>query len=253
MRNYIIDILLLAAGVFGGFLNALASSGSSITLPFMVYLGIPPSIANATNRIPCLVGFTTSTLNFHKAKLIDWSKVFVLSIPLVCGNVLGVLLVLQLHERYIKYILIGALFLSLVLAFTKFKQIVTQEIKNKQPITPITFLLFFLIGIWAGVIVLDTATFILFSLTLHLGIDLIKSNAIKSAVSLILLIVSSLIFIYKGQINWNAAIFLSIGSFFGGYFGSKLAISENSRALIYKALISILVIELITLSFHEFI
>jgi uncharacterized membrane protein YfcA len=199
------------------------------------------------------VGFTTSTLNFHKAKLIDWSKVFVLSIPLVCGNVLGVLLVLQLHQRYIKYILIGALFLSLVLAFTKFKQIVTQETKNKQPITPITFLLFFLIGIWAGVIVLDTATFILFSLTLHLGIDLIKSNAIKSAVSLILLIVSSLIFIYKGQINWNAAIFLSIGSFFGGYFGSKLAISENSRALIYKALISILVIELITLSFHEFI
>jgi uncharacterized membrane protein YfcA len=126
MRNYIIDILLLAAGVFGGFLNALASSGSSITLPFMVYLGIPPSIANATNRIPCLVGFTTSTLNFHKAKLIDWSKVFVLSIPLVCGNVLGVLLVLQLHERYIKYILIGALFLSFVLAFTKLKQIVTQ-------------------------------------------------------------------------------------------------------------------------------
>lgn len=252
MSHYLNELLLLAAGGVGGFLNALASSGSSITLPFMVYLGIPPSIANETNRIPCLVGFTTSTLNFHKAKLIDWSKVLVLSIPLLAGNILGVVLALQLNERYIKFILIVALFISLLLAFTKFKQLITQETTNKRPITPITFLLFFLIGIWAGVIVLDTATFILFSLTLHLGIDLVKSNAIKSAVSLILLIVSSLIFIYKGQINWNAAIFLSIGSFFGGYFGSKLAISENSRSLIYKALISILVIELISLSFDGF-
>ena len=253
MNNYLIDVLLLIAGLIGGFLNAVVSSGSAVTLPFLIYLGIPPGIANATNRIPCLVGFISSTYNFHRAKLIDWKKVFILSIPLVSGTIVGVLLVVKLNDNIEKNILIGALFFSLILALTKFKKITVKENQNKKPITWITFIIFSLIGVWAGIIVLDTATFILFALSLHLGIDLLKSNAIKSAVCLILLIVSSFIFYVKGQIDWEAGLILSVGSFFGGYLGSKLAISENSRVWIFRILISVLLFELITMAIESFI
>jgi uncharacterized membrane protein YfcA len=251
MNEYIIKILLLIAGMIGGFLNAMVSSGSAITLPFMIFLGIPPSIANATNRIPCMVGFVSSTINFHRAKLIDWRKVFILSVPLIIGTITGVLLVSKLNDNSVKYILIGALFFSLILALTKFKKLTLKETNKSKPITLLTLLIFLLIGVWAGVIVLDTATFILFALTLNLGIDLLKSNAIKSAVCLIILITSSIIFYVEGQIDWGIGIILSIGSFVGGYLGSKLAISDNSRVWLFRILISVLLLEIITMAFND--
>jgi hypothetical protein len=252
MNKLVIEILLLFAGLIGGFLNALVSSGSAIMLPFLIFLGIPPSIANATNRIPCLVGFISSTFNFHRAKLIDWKKVFILSIPLVLGTIIGGLLVVRLNDTTVKNILIVALFFSLILALTKYKKITVRENQKNKSINWLTFIIFSFIGIWAGIIVLDTATFILFALSLHLGIDLLKSNAIKSAVCLIILIVSSLIFFVKGQIDWEAGFLLSIGSFWGGYLGSKLAISESSRIWIFRILISVLLFEMMTLAYNRF-
>jgi hypothetical protein len=215
-------------------------------------LGIPPGIANATNRIPCLVGFISSTYNFHRAKLIDWRKVFILSIPLVFGTILGVLLVVKLNDNIVKNILIGALFFSLILALTKYKKITVRENQKNKSINWLTFIIFSFIGIWAGILVLDTATFILFALSLHLGIDLLKSNAIKSAVCLIILIVSSMIFYEEGQIDWQAGFLLSIGSFWGGYLGSKLAISESSRVWIFRILISVILFEMMTLVYTRF-
>jgi len=252
MNKYLIDVLLLIAGLIGGFLNAAVSSGSAIMLPFLIYLGIPPSVANATNRIPCLVGFISSTYNFHRAKLIDWRKVFILSIPLVFGTILGVLLVLKLNDNIVKNILIGALFFSLILALTKYKRITVRENQKNKSINWLTFIIFSFIGIWAGILVLDTATFILFALSLHLGVDLLRSNAIKSAVCLIILIVSSMIFYEEGQIDWQAGFLLSIGSFWGGYLGSKLAISESSRVWIFRILISVIFFEMMTLVYTRF-
>ncbi len=252
MNKHVIEILLLFAGLIGGFLNALVSSGSAIMLPFLIFLGIPPSIANATNRIPCLVGFISSTFNFHRAKLIDWKKVFILSIPLVLGTIIGGLFVFRLNDNTVKNILIVALFFSLILALTKYKKITVRENQKNKSINWLTFIIFSFIGIWAGIIVLDTATFILFALSLHLGIDLLKSNAIKSAVCLIILIVSSLIFFVKGQIDWEAGFLLSIGSFWGGYLGSKLAISESSRIWIFRILMSVILFEMMTLVYTRF-
>jgi plasmid stabilization system protein ParE len=66
--------LLLVCGLLSGLMNTLASSGSAITLPAMIFLGVPPSMANATNRLPILVGSTISVYNFQRSKEIIWSN-----------------------------------------------------------------------------------------------------------------------------------------------------------------------------------
>jgi uncharacterized membrane protein YfcA len=63
-----ISLLLVAAGVVCGFLNAAASSGSAITLPLLIALGLPPSVANATNRLPVVVGMALAMLRFQRAR-----------------------------------------------------------------------------------------------------------------------------------------------------------------------------------------
>lgn len=60
--------LLLVCGVLSGMMNTLASSGSAITLPVMIFLGVPPPVANATNRLPILIGSSISVYNFQRSK-----------------------------------------------------------------------------------------------------------------------------------------------------------------------------------------
>jgi uncharacterized membrane protein YfcA len=109
------------------------------------------------------------------------------------------------------------------------------------------------LGLWGGIIVLDTATFILFSLLLHLGLDFIEANAIKSALCLIFSFVSMCLFAVNGDINWFFGGCLAVGSFFGGYVGSKFAAKESSRKWVFILLITILSIEILSLIYKNFI
>jgi len=56
MPSLIETIAVLIAGILSGFINTLASSGSAVTLPLLIFLGLPPAIANGTNRIPIMAG-----------------------------------------------------------------------------------------------------------------------------------------------------------------------------------------------------
>jgi len=66
-------ILLLGAGIVCGFLNAAASSVSALTLPLLLLLGLPPGVANGTNRLPVLVGMASALWHFQRAEAIPWS------------------------------------------------------------------------------------------------------------------------------------------------------------------------------------
>jgi uncharacterized membrane protein YfcA len=241
-------LVLLAAGFIGGFLNTVVSSGSAVTLPILISLGLPPNLANATNRIPVFVGFMASTIQFHKKKLIDWKKTFILSLPLIIGTIIGVLFVKDLPGKSVQTIIIIALFVSFFLAVIKFKNLSIKKFKPAAKITIFSYLLFFVLGLWGGIIVLDTATFILFSLMLHLGIDFIEANAIKSALCLMFSSISLCLFALNGDINWFYGVSLAVGSFIGGHVGSIFASKENSRKWVFVLLIAILSIEIILLA-----
>lgn len=245
--------LLVGAGFIGGFLNTVVSSGSAVTLPLLISFGISPNIANATNRIPVFVGFMASTFQFHKKKLIDWNKIMILAVPLIFGTFWGVYFVKDLPANAVKNIIIIALFLSFFLAITKYKKLTIKKINTPTKITFATYLLFVLLGLWGGIIVLDTATFILFSLMLHLGIDLIEANAIKSALCLIFSFTSLCLFYFNGDINWFYGGCLALGSFIGGYVGSKFAASEKSRLWVFRFLITTLTVEILLLVYKSFI
>ncbi len=59
-------LLGLGAGLACGFLNTAASSGSAVSLPILLMIGLDPIAANATNRIPVLIGALAATMSFHR-------------------------------------------------------------------------------------------------------------------------------------------------------------------------------------------
>jgi hypothetical protein len=78
--------VIIAAVVISGFINTLASSGSAVTLPLMILIGLPATVANGTNRLPILAGAIAALITFHRAGVIDWRNGLLLSIPVVAGT-----------------------------------------------------------------------------------------------------------------------------------------------------------------------
>lgn len=246
-------VLLLFCGILSGLMNTLASSGSAITLPVMIFLGVPPSIANATNRLPILIGSSISVYNFQKSKEIFWSTALLLSMPMLLGVFVGSLLAGIIESKHIEVVVFVAMIFSLFLITTNSRAILKGRSVIRKNISVKNHVLFFLIGIWAGFIVLDSAILILFELILGCGFDLSKANPIKNYFLVIVSLVSLSIFAFQNSVNWEIGFVLSVGSFLGGYWGSKLSHLEGIKKWIYTILIVIIMVEIITLGIKLFL
>src|ERR1700716_535363 len=92
-------LLILAAGVACGFTNTLASSGSAISLPLLLFLGLPEIAANATNRLSVLFGSLMASRAFHAEGKLDWPAAGKMIVPATVGSVVGVIAAELLPNR----------------------------------------------------------------------------------------------------------------------------------------------------------
>ena len=109
------EVLLFLGGAAAGFVNTLASSGTAISLPILLFLGFPPYVANATNRLTVLAAACSSTLTFARKGTIDWKHVPHVVLPIFAGSIIGALLADRLPDKGLRQLIVLAVFLSLVL------------------------------------------------------------------------------------------------------------------------------------------
>lgn len=245
--NYVEWMIFIVIGSISGFINTVASSGTAVTLPIMIFCGIDPIVANATNRLPVFVGFTTSVFNFSRSGKIPWKTSLLLAIPVGIGTTIGAIFVGSLPNSYTEIFVSIALLISFILILINPRKFIVSKNMGIKKIDTTTIVIMFAIGIWAGVIVLDSAIFVLFTLVLLMGYELIKANAIKSVLILTVGLVSIIAFLYSGKIDWTAGLLLSIGSVAGSYLGSNFAMQESSRKWVFLIIKLIIFIELILL------
>ena len=83
--------LLLLVGTVGGFLNVMAGGGSLLTVPVLVFLGLPGPVANGTNRIAILVQNITAITTFFRHGHADFRRSLGLALCAIPGAILGAL------------------------------------------------------------------------------------------------------------------------------------------------------------------
>ena len=98
MEWYVYPAIVLA-GFFSGFINTVAGSGSLITLPLLMALGLPANVANGTNRIGILLQNVVGTASYHKQKVLDFRGSMKLVIPAVAGSVIGARIAVDINEE----------------------------------------------------------------------------------------------------------------------------------------------------------
>jgi len=243
-------VLGFGAGFACGFLNTAASSGSAVSLPVLMMIGLDPVSANGTNRIPVLIGALSATWSFHQKKARLWALALKVSLPVAIGGLIGAGIAEILPGRDLALVITAAVLVALVLLFTKLKHAIEQATAKDVQYGARECAVFVAIGVWLGFIVLDGATYMLLALTLVVGLPLVNANAIKSAALVPTTLVAMAVFAYQGDINWTIGAVMAVGSIAGGVLGARLATSPAARKWVLRPLVIVICAELVHLTTH---
>ncbi len=234
------EVFLLLAGVGLAFANTLASSGSALSLPVLLAVGLGPEIANGTNRVAVLAGAVTAMVTFIRAGRIQWPIVRPLMVVAAFGAVGGAAISVIVSPTQLHLAIVGALLVALALLAIRPSRWLTTQ--GAEPhVGPLQLLWIFLISIWAGFIVLDAMTYLLLALVLSVGFDVISANAAKAAIAVVIASVSLVVLAIGGNVDWVAATPLSVGAVFGGLLAARLALNPAMARWIYRLLVFIIV------------
>lgn len=247
MLHLLYGFVLIAAGVVCGLVNALASSGSAITLPLLMMFGLSPLDANATNRLTVLFGSLMAVRTFQARGEMDWRAGFKMAIPATLGSVGGVLAAERLPGRSMALVITAAVMMALLLLVTKLKSVIEKPSSGVARINAAGMFALLFVGFWLGFIVLDGATYLLLVLILMFRYTLVRANALKAWLSVPTTLVPIVMFAGHGSIRWPEGLLMSAGSVVGGYFGARLTMHERAKFWIYRILVAVLLLEIVHL------
>jgi uncharacterized membrane protein YfcA len=240
-------IVLICSGLVVGFINTLAGGGTIISLSVFMFFGLPPVIANGTNRVAVLLQNITAVTNFARHKLIPWTRTYRLSVPIVAGACAGAWFAGVMSNTVFHYLFAAVAVLFATLLLTRPERWLKERADLlAQPSRPLHYLLMFGIGIYCGVIHVGAGYMILALLVLGTGYELLKANAIKNFLVMVYVPFSLLIFAWQGNVRWDYGLVHAIGNIIGAYIGSRVALRGGAPIIRYimLVLISVVILQL---------
>lgn len=248
--NPIVEIIvLIGVGFIAGAINTLAGGGSLLTLPILIFLGLPPNIANGTNRIAILFQNVFTTAGFKSKGVVTFPFSIYVGISALFGSLIGAQIAVDIKGETFNKIL--AVIMVIVVIYMVFQsktkqQSIIEKTSGKQ--LWFSIFLFFFVGIYGGFIQAGVGFIMLLILSSVNNFSLVKSNAIKVTVVLIYTISAVAVFAYNDKINWKVGLTLAVGTSIGGWIASRWSVKKGD-GLIRKFLIVMIVIMAIKLWF----
>ena len=220
-----LSLLLLAlAGFVASVLNILAGGGSFLTLPLLIFLGLPAAEANATNRVGVVAQNLSGVVGFHRHGVMDWAFSGAAILPCVLGAALGSWAALHVSDHDFRRLL-SVVMLAMTL-FTLIRPGGWRLLATGGLRAALSFAGFLVVGLYGGFIQAGVG-FLLLALTSMLGLDLVRGNAVKVLLVLVQTAVSLAIFIVGGKVAWAPGLALAAGSVLGGHVGVGITVRKG--------------------------
>jgi uncharacterized membrane protein YfcA len=226
----ITSLILFLVGLVAGTLNIIAGGGSLISLPVMIFMGLPPTVANGTNRVAILVQNIGASWSFHRRGLVTKDWLLLAIPPALIGALLGTVAAVNIGELAFQRVL--AVILVAVAAWTVWRPISLHEDGNaalptgKKKLAYIAA--FFFIGIYGGFIQAGIG-FLLLAATSAAGFNLIRGNALKVTLVLVFTPLTLVLFAWNGKVEWAMGFALAAGNLLGGLAGVHLQILKGHK------------------------
>tara|TARA_B100000700_G_C15032874_1_gene851405 strand:- start:1919 stop:2671 length:753 start_codon:yes stop_codon:yes gene_type:complete len=224
-------IILFICGVIAGFINTVAGGGSLLTLPILIFMGLPSNIANGTNRIAIFMQNIFSISGYKSRGVSDFKYSSWLSVSALIGSIIGAKIAININEDMFNKIL-SVVIIIVVLSIIYNKKpfnINSENISIEKKI--ISVIMFFFIGIYGGFIHAGVGFLILSILSNYNGIQLSKANSIKVFVVFVYTFFALIVFIMENKINWILGINLGIGNSIGGWIASRWSYNKPDKII----------------------
>ena len=227
-------LLLLAAGVAAGGVNAIAGGGSLITFPSLIATGLPSVEANVTNSISVFPGYVSSVVG-SRADLAGQGRRLRAILPAaVLGSAGGCALLLltpaQAFELIAPFLVLVA---AAILAFQeRLRGLVGHPRQLSARRAAVTLQVVVFVGaIYGGYFGAALGVMYVAALALILDEPLKRINALKNVLSAVVGLVTVLVFAVFAPVDWAAVAVLEPATIVGGYVGARLARRLPARVL----------------------
>ncbi len=241
--------LLTAVGVLAGFLNVMAGGGSLLTVPVMVFMGLPGPMANGTNRIAILAQNLTAAITFARRGYSEVRLSLSLAACALPGAVVGAFAGAHLDGPWFNRAL--AVVMLVVMVIMHLDKGAETRPDNYQP-TPRQLrnghALMVIAGFWGGFIQIGVGFILMPILNRAMGLDLIRTNMHKVFIVAVYSVVALVIFASQVSLLWSAGLALALGNAAGGYLGAHFTVARG-ETLIRFILNAVLIAFIIKLLF----
>lgn len=216
-------VAVFAAGIGAGGINAVVGSGSLITFPTLLAVGLPPIAANVSNNIGLVPGGVTGVVGYRPELKGQRDRLIRLGTASVLGSLIGGVLLLLLPEQAFQVIVPVLIGLACVL-------VVAQPRLNRWLIGlrvhphggPWLWLGVLAAGIYGGYFGAAQGVVLIGLLGVFLDEDLQRINAAKNLLSLLVNGTAAALFTLVAPVDWSAVLTVALGTAVGGFLGARI-------------------------------
>jgi uncharacterized membrane protein YfcA len=221
-------ILLVIVGFIAGVINTLAGGGSLLTLPVLIFMGLPPNIANGTNRVGIVIQMLAGTAGFKSKGITTFPFSIYMGISALIGSLIGAQIAVDIKgETFNKVLSFVMMVVVIIIIFKpklKAKEIIERTTGKHLWIGCVAFFFF---GIYGGFINAGLGFILILFLHFFNHLSLVKSNATKAVIITIYMSGALVVFILNDAVNWKMGLTMAIGTSIGGWFASRFSVNKG--------------------------
>jgi len=243
MTEFQIYLIASIGAMIAGGINTLAGNGSAITLTILTeLLGLPPNVANGTNRIGVFTQTSVAAWVFHKNGKLRSTHVKKYLWPVFLGGIAGGVLALNVSNEQFRAVFRFMMVFMLVAVVVKPKRWLRKTDPTFKPNMWIWIPALFILGFYGGFIQMGMGVFFLIIMVLGMRVNIIEANAFKGLVIGVYTLFVIGMFHYQGLIDWKIGGIMAIGQTIGGWLTARFASkSKWADQVAYYVLIVVLI------------
>jgi len=220
--------LLIGVGFAVGFINTVAGGGSLLSLPTLIFLGLPPSVANGTNRVAIIFQTASATAGFRSKGVSTFPFNIYLGISALLGAIIGARIAVDVDGQTFNRVL--AIIMVAVILIIIFKPKIRAE-DFAERLTGkhlwIGIIAFFFFGIYGGFINAGLGFIIILFLHYVNRMSLVRANATKVVVVFIYMLSALAVFVLNDKVDWFVGFILAIGNTTGAWVSSRVSVKKG--------------------------